>query len=161
MTSLAYVEDSDTAGLEWPGQVIGSGETFQLSGKIGANVKEFQKFWLIGGIRWLDDIEFELDELKTLEENWDSYGGQPIDRELIPKAMELLRAIRSSGVSKPFVAPVPNGGINIEWNTPEKFLGVKIRKDEIRYFFANRVDGTKKPGKIIKNEEINSVLDLL
>ena len=56
-----------------------------------------------------------LDEFKSLEENWDSYGAQPISPKAIDRAKDLLRVC-----SPPcFIAPLADGGVQLEWECPD------------------------------------------
>jgi hypothetical protein len=58
--------------------------------------------------------------LARLPQNWDSYGASPINPEAIQKARGILRSVFALGgtsIPLPFVAPSPDGGIELEWKT--------------------------------------------
>lgn len=108
---------------------------------------------------WFREIEDKLIGFKTLEPNWNSYDAVPISDVLIDRATKILSNIDSENPPKPFVTPVPAGGINIEWNTSSLFLSIKVREEGDRYFIANRVSG-KRDGNVF-NIEKDSIDDLL
>ena len=78
----------------------------------------------------------ELDKLLTLEANWDSYGGAPPSRASIAAAHKLLETVerRFRGAvgdrACPYdVAPIPRGGVQIEWRGDELHLEVEVGPD--------------------------------
>jgi len=113
-----------------------------------------------GAPKWFNYIEWQIREFQLLKPNWDSYGAEPIDEEIIQKTSRLLLPINEESSQKPFVAPVPSGGIDIEWNKPARLLSIKVRKDEIRYLLFNR-DGTpNQNGKIPDDKSIDELIAL-
>jgi hypothetical protein len=65
---------------------------------------------------WLDQLE----SLAALPEDWDSYGASRIARTAVTTAQALLDALSSRPQTDdrllPFhVAPIPTGGIQLEW----------------------------------------------
>lgn len=90
---------------------------------------------------WLTDVLHRLDDLATLQHNWDSYGSPPPSLELMANALALVqRAERLLGcwrpqeyaipIPTPSIVPLSGGGIQIEWQTPMKELELE--------FFENR-----------------------
>jgi hypothetical protein len=73
-------------------------------------------FRLRGGL--VPTWEQRLRHLSQLPEGWDSYGGRPVSPEVIEEAKSvLLEAIAPGGLGlpAPFIAPISNGGIGLEW----------------------------------------------
>ncbi len=63
-----------------------------------------------------------LDEFKSLEEDWDSYGADPISPKAIVTAKNLLRTC-----SRPdFIAPLADGGVQLEWECPDINRGAEV-----------------------------------
>jgi len=91
---------------------------------------------------WLDEIKEELNELESLDENWDSYDAPKIDKNLISSAENLLADIYSHLISppKPFIVPVINGSIDIEWEYGNKYFALKLREENWRFYYSNRND---------------------
>ncbi len=66
-------------------------------------------------------------QLRQLPENWDSYGAPRISDKAIEKGRSILTVLMAAGFSQQFfVAPSPNGGIEIEWELPGKELALEI-----------------------------------
>lgn len=66
------------------------------------------------------ELSDRLNRLATLPQNWDSYGAAPISPEAIQTARGILRSVFALGgtsIPLPFVAPSPDGGIELEWKT--------------------------------------------
>lgn len=62
----------------------------------------------------------QLDALRSLGADWDSYGGAPISDKALSIARAILTDLSFQPVDPAFVvpfhiAPVPNGGLQIEW----------------------------------------------
>ena len=110
----------------------------------------------VGEFSWLKKSLEKLEEFKTLKPNWDSYGAKSINFDLISKTRDLLNSINMVDVPEPFLAPVSDGGVNIEWDTPNRYLSVKVRSEGVRFFGVKRDEDEKKEkdsGNIKENEE--------
>jgi hypothetical protein len=78
-----------------------------------------------------------LETFRELPADWDSYGALPITATALRQATEFLTAFqesprvdRSSLEAVPYViAPVPNGGIQIEWRRRSGSLEMEIQPD--------------------------------
>jgi len=123
--------------------------------------RSFSRTFLYTGVpNWFDNIDDQLQEFLSLEPNWDSYGAEPIDEDITKKTLELILLITEENTPEPFVAPVPSGGIDIEWNKQARLLSIKVRKDEIRYLLFNR-DGTpNQKGQIPDDKSIDKLIAL-
>ena len=67
--------------------------------------------------------------LRTLESGWDGYGGLPITEKASEKTAALLivAAFLGERLDDPFIAPLPDGGLEIEWerdSRPELLVDV-------------------------------------
>jgi hypothetical protein len=74
-----------------------------------------------------------LAELSTLEANWDSYGADPPTSQAIARANQLLSSIAGSltapggGDARPwFIAPVADGGVQLEWRGRHGAVEVEV-----------------------------------
>jgi hypothetical protein len=70
----------------------------------------------------MSKFDNKLKELSELEENWDSYGALPISKDVIQfvgRIMDLLEA-------EPFICPLNDGGIQIEWELGDRFIELEI-----------------------------------
>ena len=61
----------------------------------------------------------EIDRLRFLEKDWDSYGADPVDWRSIQKARNFLHALlkerSGSTFPVPLVGPTPSGGVIFMW----------------------------------------------
>jgi hypothetical protein len=65
---------------------------------------------------WLSPTVERLTQLLDLPENWDSYGGRPIDPAEVAWALDLLARVMSPGSPPPTVIPTSRGSIELEWH---------------------------------------------
>lgn len=66
------------------------------------------------------ELSDRLNRLATLPQNWNSYGAAPINPEAKQRARGIIRrvlALAGKDIVLPFVAPSPDGGIELEWIT--------------------------------------------
>jgi hypothetical protein len=73
----------------------------------------------------LSELKKRVNEFADMEPNWDSYGAKPISKDCISKAIELLDKM-DKDVPPPFVAPLPSGGIQFEWETESGYMEIVI-----------------------------------
>lgn len=77
--------------------------------------------------------EARLDALAKLVPGWDTYGAQPIAPCAISVARELLRAVaahpRTAHAEPYFVAPLPYGGVQLEWRKGGHAIEVEVAPD--------------------------------
>jgi hypothetical protein len=77
-----------------------------------------------------------LDELAALPDDWDSYGAPPLSATAIRHARGTLLALTEqpdllgvSGVNPAHIAPLPSGGVQLEWTGPRAEIEVEIAPD--------------------------------
>jgi hypothetical protein len=72
----------------------------------------------------------EVKQLRTFEQlppNWNSYGAEPISRDTVDAAINLLMHVMGkSGVRPDFLAPVATGGIQLEWFGTDAEIDVRV-----------------------------------
>lgn len=54
-------------------------------------------------------------DLIDLPDNWNSYGAQPIDPELVMNALNQVMAVLEESSTPPWIVPMSDGGIQSEW----------------------------------------------
>lgn len=79
------------------------------------------------------DILDKLSALQRLPRNWDSYEAEPPAERAVATARNLLIAVYTlfsvfprHSVRPEHVAPLADGGIQIEWYTPKKEIAVQV-----------------------------------
>src|SRR5690349_20554665 len=61
-------------------------------------------------------IQNEILSFQFLEENWDGYGGIPVDQHIVDNAQQFICMVNDTLIDKiSDVFPNPNGTITLEW----------------------------------------------
>jgi hypothetical protein len=89
-----------------------------------------------------------LTELAALEADWDSYGTDPPTNLAITTARQVLEAVAerlaSAAGTDPapyFIAPVPTGGVQLEWTGPASEIEVEIGPEGALGYLLVRREG--------------------
>jgi hypothetical protein len=81
---------------------------------------------------WLAPIARTLHDFRKLGENWDSYGGSPINPANMAAALAFLWGIIDSGVRVPHpsVQPSSDGGVGLSWLSSDTEIEISFESDE-------------------------------
>ena len=109
-----------------------------------------------------------LDELSRLPTNWDSYGADCISSASLARARDVLCALKSAfeqSVGESFmplnVAPIADGGIQLEWGANGSYLEVELTADGgIAYFTAHDQEADRQT-RSAENIPIDEVVPLV
>ena len=75
----------------------------------------------------------------NLSDNWDSYGGRTINRDLIREALFILGMVMKADSPAPSVVPLGDSGLQIEWHRRQQDLEITFAFDEApKFFYHNR-----------------------
>jgi hypothetical protein len=93
-----------------------------------------------------------LAELASLEPDWDSYRADPPTAPAVVTARRLIEALArhastAAGVdSTPyFIAPIPTGGVQLEWTSPANEIEVEVGPDAaLSYLLISRDGDTER-----------------
>lgn len=78
----------------------------------------------------VDKVWGKIVDLKSLSDNWDSYGALKPSDSAIKGALEISRiTLHGSNIPLPDVVPVPNGNVQLEWSCLGIYLEVEIQSD--------------------------------
>lgn len=77
--------------------------------------------------RQLLQILNRLESFSSLKSNWDSYGGDPLDPTAIANAKEYVTEVFTA--QKPFCSPLPDGGIQVDFEFDNSRTEVEIYRD--------------------------------
>ncbi len=91
---------------------------------------------------WLPSAIAELERLRELPPNWDSYGAQRVDRDSVLRATELLQCLaRFIGTEAPTVTATPSGDAAFCWDAGAWSLDASVDPSGlISYVFLNEQD---------------------
>ena len=98
---------------------------------------------------WLSVLRTSAARLAELEAGWDGFGAQKISRAALPAA---VRATESSMPSiadavPPYLVPIANGGVQIEWHEEHGELEYCLNSDGSRYIWIkNHLTGVEIEG---------------
>ncbi|MGI8855054.1 MAG: hypothetical protein ACR2JW_04835 [Thermomicrobiales bacterium] len=77
------------------------------------------------------DAIAQLRGFARLEPDWNSYGAKPVSRDAISVATDLLTHIARIAQARPdFVAPLANGGVQLEWSGAAAEIAVRVSPDQ-------------------------------
>jgi hypothetical protein len=111
----------------------------------------------------------KLDELARLEPDWDSYGARPVSAIAINQANRLLLDVARrylelgypevSRVKPWFIAPLADGGIQIEWRSDAGAMEVEIGGDGRFEYLIERPDNQSEDSGPLKDSVWNELID--
>jgi hypothetical protein len=78
---------------------------------------------------WLIKARDDIAQLKSLPNNWDSYGSPSIPTRLFENAKNFLCNLEFENISPPRVVPVSGGGLQFEWKYGNRELEVEFVED--------------------------------
>ncbi len=64
---------------------------------------------------WVIPTILRLYELQQLPDNWDSYGGVPLQERHRDAVLRFLGLVMSDDIVMPDIVPLADGGVQIEW----------------------------------------------
>jgi len=108
-----------------------------------------------------------LNEFATLPSGWDTYEAKPIAATAIHEARRFLAAVarRFAGqtdIAKPFfLAPLPYGGIQIEWCHPNKEIEIEVTPDGRFGYLLTTGEGEDRIFEEKDDVSADEVLDLV
>lgn len=79
--------------------------------------------------KWFDPLMQGLADLLTLPANWDTYGALPIELSVVNQASQLMSEILELEDPAPWVVPMSNGGIQLEWHENGADLEIEIEPE--------------------------------
>lgn len=83
-------------------------------------------------------------ELATLGEGWnEGVGGARIEFPALDAARDILAAVQQAGRELPGVFPMEDGGVQLEWASPDRVSSVEIGRDLTFSLFDLVVDGRR------------------
>jgi hypothetical protein len=80
---------------------------------------------------WFSEAERELMDLEQLPEDWNSYGGRPLDSYIVHAGLELLRSIVTDRTPRPTTVPTVAGGVQFEWHVGGIDLEIEVSPPDL------------------------------
>jgi hypothetical protein len=96
---------------------------------------------------WVEPTVSAFVAVQTLPENWDSYGGKKINRDLINQSLSTLELIMGPVSPAPSVVPLRDGGLQLEWHRDQKDLEIMFSADDFpQFYFKDNRAGVEQEG---------------
>jgi len=96
---------------------------------------------------WVEPTLSAFVRVQGLPNNWNSYGGKKVDRDLISQSLSVLEMIMQVTSPPPSVVPLGDGGIQLEWHRKQQDLEMSFPADDRpQYFYRNNAAGVEKEG---------------
>src|SRR5437660_1648313 len=90
---------------------------------------------------WDKVVAERLVRLRLFRSGWDGHQARPISRTVVDYACSLLPQIMvmSPGVPVPFIAPLPSGGLQLEWHRNGWDLEIEIAGPGELYIYSREL----------------------
>ena len=75
---------------------------------------------------WFEAIFGRIEHLLALPQDWDSYGGRPIDPKRVAHAVRILAEVMDNQTPLPALVPTHSGGVQLEWHQGQIDLEMEI-----------------------------------
>jgi hypothetical protein len=99
---------------------------------------------------WLaSHMETQLNELLRLDAGWDGDAADPVSMEAVNSVVAIVGQISSDLVVPPFVFPLPDGGLQIEWHAGREAVEIEVDGQGAGHLFVTDQEGT-----IVVNDEL-------
>ena len=108
----------------------------------------------------LDHVIKTLKDFKNLEPNWDSYDSEPIDHECIKNAIILVKELHKYGMELPYVCPLYNGMIQLEWHYIRTGISTDVEIEFLTPDSTDLVIMSKNFHDIVDSEKIKKLIDI-
>lgn len=113
---------------------------------------------------WIFDCDQRLTEISHLSPGWDGHGAREMNADAVAFARQLLIQIASPGLPAPHVAPLANGGIQLEWHAKGIDMEIEITDPyEISGLYEDHVTGEEADLNVVGSDlsSLNKPLFLL
>lgn len=111
---------------------------------------------------WVKPTILAFDGIRTLPSNWNSYGAEIINRDLIEQSLRVLSRIMQADSPTPSIVPLGDGGIQIEWHRKQQDLEIVFAADEApQFYYRNQRAALEREGSANEFATLNQLLSAL
>ena len=119
----ALVRSGSASGSPWPGRSL-----FELLADAQTRDVEVEVNLALRSVAL-----GEIAALGNLQENWDGYGGLPVDQMTVENAKSVIQRL-ALRLPAPEISPNPNGTISMEWTSPNAQAHLEIGMTRFSFF---------------------------
>jgi hypothetical protein len=102
-----------------------------------------------------------LNDLRRLPKKWDGYDAEPINKQIIEVAEELVLSLPSDIVPTPKVVPMTRGRLQFEWHRGSRSLELEFETPAIIHYLKWDTDASIEEEDAFSVTDIAKVLGLL
>jgi len=84
---------------------------------------------------WVEPTISAFSSIRSLGENWDSYGGKKTSDDVIRLALSIMSQIMPVDAPVPSVVPLGDGGLQLEWHRKQQYLEIVFPADATPTFY--------------------------
>lgn len=111
---------------------------------------------------WMDMALQNLQQLKTLPNNWDGNGSGVIDAAAIEAAQQLLAKAPLLDVPAPHITGIPGGGVGFHWRIEDRDLEIEVSTRGAAEYLKTMIGSDTEPDEgVIEDLEDSSVWNWL
>ena len=93
-------------------------------------------------------LDARVKQILSLQENWDEEGAEKFSKDTLERVCSLLKAVFQDlwnemiDIPFPLIQPVPDGSIDINWETEnfELLVNIPSTPDELVNFYGEKID---------------------
>lgn len=106
---------------------------------------------------WLEEARRQLEAIRSLPANWDTYSSPPPNTRWIDAAFGLLVSLCCAGsIPKPHINPTPHGGVQFEWEAGTRYLEIEIVAERAaEYFWRDAALGSEEEGVVFEGDSLD------
>ena len=96
--------------------------------------------------KWFGEVFLQIQSMRLLKENWDSYGAARISTSSILRACEMLEQLARITDERPSVGPTPLGNVNLWWTWDQGTKSIELEffpDGRLHACFTNESDSSK------------------
>jgi hypothetical protein len=129
--------------------------TQQVAGKERA--ESVQSTTPVPAAKWLNDTLEEVEQLSSLDQDWDGYGAERVSASAAMGAVNFLLKIAYPKLAAPEVVPVSDGGLQVEWHRNGIDFEVMFEPEEEPRALVEDRTSKAEPESVAGDEAINAL----
>lgn len=106
-------------------------------------------------------IEAKLNELASLQPNWDGYGASVIDPAIIAAARKFVASLPENLAFRPHVVPMSTGNLQLEWHRGSRTLELEFESRQLIHFLQWHPEAGVEEEDTIRADDVDRAVELI